>query len=80
MGLCYSLCVSPLLGYKGESLGFHTTFGRDVTLKLGFFVTNQYLPGESMPEKIQESAEQVGAARAAGFDLICTGQHYLAAP
>ena len=24
--------------------------------------------------------EQVRAAREAGFDLICTGQHYLAAP
>ncbi len=49
-------------------------------MKLGFFVTNQYLPGESFPGKIQESAEQVRAARDAGFDLICTGQHYLAAP
>ena len=49
-------------------------------MKLGFFVTNQYLPGESMPDKIQDSVEQVKAARDAGFDLICTGQHYLAAP
>jgi alkanesulfonate monooxygenase SsuD/methylene tetrahydromethanopterin reductase-like flavin-dependent oxidoreductase (luciferase family) len=49
-------------------------------VKLGFFVTNQYLPGESMPQKVQESVEQVRAAREAGFDLICTGQHYLAAP
>ncbi|HLF04692.1 MAG TPA: LLM class flavin-dependent oxidoreductase [Dehalococcoidia bacterium] len=49
-------------------------------MKLGFFVTNQYLPGESMPQKVQESAEQVRAAREAGFDLIATGQHYLAMP
>jgi alkanesulfonate monooxygenase SsuD/methylene tetrahydromethanopterin reductase-like flavin-dependent oxidoreductase (luciferase family) len=49
-------------------------------VKLGFFVTNQYLPGDSMPRKIQDSIEQVQAAREAGFDLICTGQHYLAAP
>ena len=49
-------------------------------MKLGFFVTNQYLPGESMPQKIQDSAEQVKAARDAGFSLIATGQHYLAAP
>ena len=49
-------------------------------MKLGFFVTNQYLPGESMSEKIQESSEQVRAARDAGFSLIATGQHYLAAP
>jgi len=49
-------------------------------LKLGFFVTNQYLPGESMPQKIQDSAEQVRAARDVGFSLIATGQHYLAAP
>ena len=49
-------------------------------MKLGFFITNQYLPGEAMPGKIAESVEQVRAARNAGFDLICTGQHYLAAP
>ncbi len=49
-------------------------------MKVGFFVTNQYLPGESMPHKIEESVRQVQAARDAGFDLICTGQHYLAAP
>ena len=49
-------------------------------MKLGFFVTNQYLPGESMSEKIEESSEQVRAARDAGFSLIATGQHYLAAP
>src|ERR671915_1881263 len=49
-------------------------------MNLRFFVTNQYLPGEAMPQKIQESVEQVRAAREAGFDLICTGQHYLAAP
>ena len=49
-------------------------------MRLGFFVNNQYLPGESMPQKIQESVEQVRAVREAGFDLICTGQHYLAAP
>ena len=49
-------------------------------MKLGFFVTNQYLPGESMPQKIQESSEQVKAARDAGFSLIATGEHFLAAP
>ncbi len=49
-------------------------------MKLGFFVTNQYLPSESMPQKIQDSAEQVRAARDAGFSLIATGEHYLAAP
>ena len=49
-------------------------------MKLGLFINNQYLPGESMSEKIQNSVEQVRAAREAGFDLICTGQHYLATP
>ena len=49
-------------------------------MKMGLFVTNQYLPGESMSKKIAESVEQVQAAHEAGFDLICTGQHYLAAP
>ncbi len=49
-------------------------------MKLGLFINNQYLPGESMTGKIQNSVEQVRAARDAGFDLICTGQHYLAHP
>ena len=49
-------------------------------MKLGFFVNSQYLPGESMPQKLRESVEQVRAARDAGFSLIAAGQHYLAAP
>lgn len=49
-------------------------------MKTGLFINAQYLPGESMPKKIQESVEQVRAARDAGFDLICAGQHYLASP
>ena len=49
-------------------------------MKLGFFVTNQYMANESMDEKIRENLEQVRAAREAGFDLICAGQHYLSTP
>ena len=49
-------------------------------MKLGLFINSQYVTGESMPGKIQESVEQVRAAREAGFDLICAGQHYLSAP
>ena len=49
-------------------------------MKLGLFINAQYLPGELMPRKIQESVEQVSAARRAGFDLICAGQHYLSVP
>ena len=49
-------------------------------MKIGLFINAQYLPGESMPQKIQESVEQVRAARNAGFDLICAGQHYLSSP
>ncbi len=49
-------------------------------MKLGLFATNQYLPGESMLEKIEESPEQGRAARDAGFSIIATGQHELAAP
>ena len=33
-----------------------------------------------MPQKIQESSDQVKAARDAGFSLIATGEHFLAAP
>ena len=43
-------------------------------------MTNQYLPNQSMPQMIKESVEQVRLANQAGFDLICTGQHYMASP
>jgi alkanesulfonate monooxygenase SsuD/methylene tetrahydromethanopterin reductase-like flavin-dependent oxidoreductase (luciferase family) len=49
-------------------------------VRVGYFVNAQYLPEESMPEKVRASVEQVKAAREAGFDLICAGQHYLSAP
>ena len=49
-------------------------------MKLGLLINSQYVAGESMPDKIQESVEQVKAAREAGFNLICAAQHYLAAP
>ena len=49
-------------------------------MKVGFFINSQYPPGESMPQKIEDSAELVRAARDAGFDLICAGQHYLSDP
>ena len=49
-------------------------------MKVGFFINAQYLPEESMPQKIQDSIELVKAGREAGFDLICAGQHYLSYP
>ncbi len=49
-------------------------------MKIGMLVNSQYVAGESMPVKIQESVEQVRAARDAGFDIICAPQHYLTAP
>ena len=49
-------------------------------MKVGFFINSQYLPDESMPQKIQDSVELVKACRQAGFDLICAGQHYLSTP
>ena len=49
-------------------------------MKIGMLVNSQYVAGESMPTKIQESVEQVRAARDAGFDIICGAQHYLTAP
>ena len=49
-------------------------------MKLGFFVSSQHLFHESMDRKIAENLEQTRAARDAGFDLICAGQHYLSAP
>ena len=32
-------------------------------MKLGLLINSQYVAGESMPDKIQESVEQVKAAR-----------------
>ena len=49
-------------------------------MKLGLFVNSQYVRGESMAQKIQDSVEQVRAAREAGFSLIAGGQHFMAAP
>ena len=49
-------------------------------MKVGFFINAQYLPEESMTQKIQASVELVKATRQAGFDLICAGQHYLSHP
>ena len=49
-------------------------------MKLGLFITNQYEMSEPMARKVSENLEQVRAAREAGFDLICAGQHYLSSP
>ena len=49
-------------------------------MKVGYFINAQYPADESMPQKIQDSVELVGAVRDAGFDLICAGQHYLSDP
>ncbi|MBI4312650.1 MAG: LLM class flavin-dependent oxidoreductase [Chloroflexi bacterium] len=49
-------------------------------MKFAFFVLNQWQPNESMAAKIKEGVEQVKAARQAGFDMVCTGQHYLSYP
>ncbi len=49
-------------------------------MKIGLFLNTQISPESSMPQQIRDSAEQVRAARDAGFDLICTGQHFLSAP
>ena len=49
-------------------------------MKFGIFLGVQISPDESLARQIDDSAEQVRAARDAGFDLICTGQHFLSAP
>ncbi len=49
-------------------------------MKFAIFVLNQWLPQENMAVKIREGVEQVKAARDAGFDMVCTGQHYLSYP
>ncbi|MBI2171674.1 MAG: LLM class flavin-dependent oxidoreductase [Chloroflexi bacterium] len=49
-------------------------------MKFALFLLNQWLPQEDMAAKIQEGVEQVKAAREAGFDMVCTGQHYLSYP
>ncbi|MCY3544531.1 MAG: LLM class flavin-dependent oxidoreductase [Chloroflexi bacterium] len=49
-------------------------------MKFGIFLGVQISPEESLARQIDDSAAQVRAARDAGFDLICTGQHFLSAP
>ena len=49
-------------------------------MRFGFFVMNQYVAGEDMAQKVREAVEQVRLARDAGFDMVATGQHYLAHP
>jgi len=51
-----------------------------VRVKLGLILSNQYLPGESMAERIDELVEQVELMRELGFDLFAVGQHHLATP
>jgi alkanesulfonate monooxygenase SsuD/methylene tetrahydromethanopterin reductase-like flavin-dependent oxidoreductase (luciferase family) len=49
-------------------------------MKFGLIISKQHPPGDSMVERFREHIEQVRAARAAGFDLIVMGQHYLSTP
>lgn len=49
-------------------------------MKLGLNLSNQYLPAESMAQRIDEVVEQVDLMRELGFDLVAIGQHHLAAP
>jgi alkanesulfonate monooxygenase SsuD/methylene tetrahydromethanopterin reductase-like flavin-dependent oxidoreductase (luciferase family) len=49
-------------------------------VKLGLILTNQYLPDESMAQRIDEAVEQVELMRELGFELFVVGQHHLATP
>src|ERR1051326_9127880 len=50
------------------------------SVKLGLNLSNQYLPDESMAQRIDEVVEQVDLMRELGFDFFAVGQHHLAAP
>lgn len=47
-------------------------------MEFGLFLNSQAPRGTSAETLVTELAEQVGVANDAGFDLIATGQHYLA--
>ncbi|MCH8869007.1 MAG: LLM class flavin-dependent oxidoreductase [Chloroflexi bacterium] len=49
-------------------------------MKIGLFLNTQSSSENSLAQQITDSAEQVRAAREAGFDLIGCGEHYLSAP
>jgi alkanesulfonate monooxygenase SsuD/methylene tetrahydromethanopterin reductase-like flavin-dependent oxidoreductase (luciferase family) len=49
-------------------------------VKLGLILANQYLPDESMAQRMDEVVEQVDLMRELGFDLMVVGQHHLASP
>ena len=49
-------------------------------MKFGLFLNNQSTPSGGLSRRIAESLEQTRAARDAGFDLVCAGEHYLGYP
>ena len=49
-------------------------------MKIGIYLNTQISPQNSLATQIVDSIEQVKAARDAGFDMICTGEHFLSSP
>ena len=49
-------------------------------MKFGIFLNVQNSPAEPLNKTVREGIEQTRAAREAGFDMVCAGQHYLPAP
>jgi len=49
-------------------------------MKIGIYLNTQISPQNSLAAQIVDSIEQVKAASYAGFDMICTGEHFLSSP
>ena len=49
-------------------------------MKIGIYLNTQISPHNSLATQIVDSIEQVKAARDAGFDMVCTGEHFLSSP
>lgn len=49
-------------------------------MKIGIYLNTQIFPQNSLAAQIVDSIEQVKAACDAGFDMVCTGEHFLSSP
>lgn len=49
-------------------------------MKFGIWLNAQNSPAKPLNKTVEEAIEQTRAARAAGFDMVCAGQHYLTTP
>src|SRR5207237_10443897 len=60
----------------GPSVGHRTT----IVMKFGVFISAQQPRSDDPVRRFREAVEQARLARAAGFDALAAGHHYLSPP